>query len=305
MAVHDDRGPSLAEAASWIARFSGRHVVVKLGGELLEPAVIGRIAPQIAAMHRVGLKPVVVHGGGAQVDRACRDRNVAIDKVGGRRITSPEVLELLVDVVAGDLNERLVDGLKAAGVPAHGFAAGVSRSIRCTQRPASAGSDGVVRDWGRVGDVEDVDVRALEEERAAVAVAADPATSQPLGQRWIIPVLPSLGFDDAGWLNVNADAVARAVAVRLDAAKLVLMTGVRGIIHSAGDAGPISRLSRAQARQLIDDGVVAGGMRAKVEEALGALDAGVPRVHILSGRDPMSLLRELFTDDGCGTLLLP
>ncbi len=305
MTVHSDRGPTLAEAAAWIARFGGKPVVVKLGGELLEPAVIGRIALQLAVLHRVGLRPIVVHGGGAQVDRACRDRGVAIEKVGGRRITSDAVLELLVDVVAGDLNRRVVAALQTAGVPAHGFAAGVSTAIRCDRRPPSPGADGKQYDWGRVGDVRVVTPADFESLTDPLDEAEDPATRSPLGQRWSIPVLPSLGADADGWLNVNADAVARAVAVEVGAAKLVLLTGVRGIVHSAGDAGPISRLTRAQIQGLIADGVVAGGMRAKVEEALRALDAGIPRVHILSGRDPMSLLRELFTDDGCGTLLLP
>ena len=145
--------------------------------------------------------------------------------------------------------------------------------------------------WGRVGDIVRIDPQPI---------LVDP------GRPWVVPVLPSLGtLDDRSLVNVNADAVAARVAAELDAAKLVLMTGVPGVMQSMEDAGPISELTVEEARGLFRSGVVSGGMRAKLEEALRALEHGVPRVHILSGREPMTLLREIFTDEGCGTLVVP
>jgi acetylglutamate kinase len=146
-------------------------------------------------------------------------------------------------------------------------------------------------DWGLVGDVAGID--------------AEPLMPEP-GEAWAVPVLPSIGtLEDGQLVNVNADAVAARIASELDSAKLILMTGVSGVMESRAAAGPISELTIEEARRLIDDEIVVGGMRAKVEEALAALSGGVPRVHIISGREPSTLLREIFTDEGCGTLLVP
>jgi acetylglutamate kinase len=162
--------------------------------------------------------------------------------------------------------------------------------VRCRLRPPTEEDGGRV-DWGRVGDIQRIDPTPI-----MVAPGLD----------WVVPVLPSLGMlDDRTWVNVNADAVAARTAAELDAAKLVLMTGVPGVMESMEDAGPISELTIEEARGLITRAIVSGGMRAKLEEALRALESGVPRVHILSGREPMTLLREIFTDEGCGTLVVP
>jgi acetylglutamate kinase len=303
MAIHDDRGPLLIEAADWIARFRGQYVVVKLGGALMTPAVLGRIAPQIAVMHKVGLRPVLVHGGGLQVDAACEARGVTFDKVGGRRVTSPAVMQVLLDVVAGDLNRMLVQALLDAGVPARGFAEGASKAVQVRKRPPTM-VDGEAVSWGEVGDVLRVDEELLIEEEALPTRHHDPAQSIARGSSWVIPVLASVGHDDETWLNCNADSVAARAAIDLDAAKLVLLSLVRGVMQDPDAAGPISRLSAARARGLVDSGVAKGGMKAKLEEALNAVAGGVPRVHLLAGGEPMALLRELFTDDGCGTLVV-
>lgn len=284
-----DRGPGLVEAAPYIELFRDRIVVVKLGGELLDGGpVLERILPQVAVMAMCGLRPVIVHGGGRQVDAACRDRGIEPVKHRGRRVTTPEVMDVLLDVVAGTLNRSIVDRLCRAGIRAVGFGDGAGEAVRCTLRPPTI-EGGASVDWGRVGDV----------------VRIDPGPLQH-ADGWAVPVLPSIGqLDDGSFVNVNADAVASRVASDLDAAKLVLMTGVSGVMESMNDAGPISELTAAECRSLMDEGVVVGGMRAKIEEALRALDGGVPRVHIVSGREPSTLLREIFTDEGCGTLILP
>lgn len=284
-----DKGPSLLDASRYVERHRDKVVVVKLGGELLDDGpVLDRLLPQVAVLYRCGIRPLLVHGGGRQVDVECASRGVTFRKIGGRRITSREVMDVLLDVVAGSLNQLIVRKLEALGVPARGHADGVSKAIRCTKRPAGRDPEGNPVDWGFVGDVHRIGNGPLR---------------PPAGQ-WAIPVIPSLGtLDDGTHVNVNADSVASHLAIAGPAAKLVLMTSVPGILASPEAAGPISEVRPLGARSLIENGVIKGGMRAKVEEALRALDRGVPRVHIVSGREPMTLLREIFTDDGCGTLI--
>lgn len=289
--MNSDRGPGVVEASAYIEAFRDRIVVVKLGGELLDGGpVLDRILPQVAVLYRCGLRPLLVHGGGKQADAECRARGIERVKYRGRRVTTPEVMEVMLDVVAGTLNRAIVDRLRREGVPAIGFAEGASEAVRCRLRPPTS-EDGELVDWGLVGDVFEID--------------AEPLAPEP-GAPWAVPVLPSIGtLDDGSVVNVNADAVAARVASELDAAKLVLMTGVAGVMESRAAAGPISELTRSEAAQLVIDGVALGGMRAKIDEALTAIDRGVPRVHIISGREPATLLREIFTDEGCGTLILP
>ncbi len=289
--MHSDRGPSIVEASPYIEAFRGRLIVVKLGGELLDGGpVLERILPQVAVLYRCGLRPLLVHGGGKQVDDACRDRGIEPEKHRGRRVTTPEVLDVMMEVVAGTLNRSIVDRLRRDGIGAIGYADGVCSNVSCTRRaPTSEG--GVTVDWGYVGDVVAVDRALLD------------AADTPDG--WQIPVLPSLGTTPDGVVNVNADAVASRVAIDLDAEKLVLLTGVSGVMESEESAGPLSELTEAEVRELIEDGTVRGGMRAKLEEALRALREGVSQVHIISGREPSTLLREIFTDEGCGTLVIP
>lgn len=289
-ATHDP-GPTLLEAAPYIARFRGQHVVVKLGGELFDhPGVLERLVPQLAVLHQCGLRPVLVHGGGKQIDDRCRERGIAIEKRDGRRITSPAVLEVVLEVVAGELNARFCELFTQAGVPAKGFAAGLSAAIRCRRRPPRTGKDGETIDFGEVGDVTAVDTSLLLGELG--------------GDDPIVPVLPSIGETvDGQRLNVNADSVAAQVAKALGAQKLVMLSSVPGVLKNGETDGPISQLKRADIDELLAGPHVVGGMRAKLEEAKVALDGGVAQVHILSGVEPQTVLREIFTEEGCGTLI--
>ncbi len=288
MNIKGDRGPGLFEAAPYIEAFRNLLVVVKIGGELLDGGpVLDRILPQVIVLWRCGLRPVLVHGGGRQVDAACAERGIVPVKHRGRRVTTAEVRDVLVDVIGRDLNRSIVDRLRKAGVPAVGFDDGVTESVRCTRRPPTI-EDGVQVDWGFVGDVQEVQ--------------ADLLSRHPVGT---VPVIPSLGTGpDGELLNVNGDTVASRVASDLKAEKLLLLTSVAGVMEEMNDAGPISELTADEARDLIARGVVHSGMRAKIEEALAALTRGVPQVHILSGREHATLLREVFTDEGCGTLVI-
>ena len=286
-----DRGPYLLEAAVYAERFRDQLVVVKLGGELLEQdAVLDRLVPQIEVLYRLGLRPVLVHGGGVQIDRACEQRGIAFEKRGGRRITSEDVLQVLIDVVGGQLNERIKERLITAGIPAAGHKEGTTSAILCDLRPPGTDQHGEMVDWGRVGDVTQVRPQFL------------PSIE---GSPWTVPVVPSLGvLADDSLVNVNADSVASRLSVALGAIKLVLLTGVAGVMPHPGAAGPISEIRARSLRSMIDDGTASGGMRAKLQEGLAALEGGVPQVHIISGRAPFTLLRELFTREGCGSLLL-
>ncbi|MDI9641351.1 acetylglutamate kinase [Kamptonema cortianum] len=276
-------GPSLSEASKWIQTFRGKCIIIKLGGELLtSPAIIKRLTKQIAVLSRVGIQSVIVHGAGVQVDLACKERGIEPKKVGGRRITDQHVLDILVETQL-KLNSSFVDFLAAEGVPALGMNSMDPWPVHAHRRPPVQQADGSVVDFGHVGDVTGVHFEGDCQER--------------------IVVLPSLGHDKDNYLNINADTLARSVAVACGAEKLVYMTGVSGVMRSMDEAGPISEMRISDLRKLIDDGIAVGGMKAKLEEVEAALNYGVPQVHIISGKEPFTLLLELFTNEGCGTLI--
>ncbi len=276
-------GPSLEQSAKWISAFRDQTVVVKLGGELLlNPGTVDRLTRQIAILRQCGLRPVVVHGAGKQVDAACEKAGVPIEKVNGRRITNEATRDIVVDVLAG-LNQTLVEKLQHHGVPALGMN-GLKENwpVQCTKRPPVPQADGTTVDFGYVGDVSNVKV---PDENMTI-------------------VLPSLAWNpELGFLNINADTLATSFALGTRAVKLVFLTGVSGVMRHLDDAGPISTMSADETRQILATPAIQGGMRAKLEECLRALDGGVEKVHIISGKEPHTLLREVFTDEGCGTLI--
>lgn len=285
-----EQGPTLAQSAPWITRFKGQLVVVKLGGELLaNPSVSQRLARQVAVVAQCGIRPLVVHGAGQQVDAACRARGIEIKKIEGRRVTDPETLDVVTGVLRA-LNHEIVAHLREAGVNAAGLDALNPWPVKATRRPPVPQPDGTTIDFGLVGDV--ANVLPLPE------IAVNPAETT-------VPVLPCLGHDGQSWLNINADTLARSVATKLTAVKIVFMTGVSGVMRQMDDAGPISQMDAQDVRDLLQSESVTGGMRAKLQESLKALESGIPKVHIISGKEPHTLLREIFTDEGCGTLILP
>ena len=188
--------------------------------------------------------------------------------------------------VAQNVNAELVAAIGSIGLPVRGMAAWDAFPISAHRRPPVPQTEGDPIDYGLVGDVDGI----------------HPGLATESG----IAVLPSLGYDaHHGFLNINADTLARAVATGLGARKLVFLTSVPGVLPSADAPGPVSTMSVADARRLLAGDSVTGGMKAKLEECVKAVEAGVERVHIISGKEPFTLIREVFTDEGCGTLVKP
>jgi acetylglutamate kinase len=270
----------LVEALPYIRTYRGRTVVVKVGGAPLEDdshaAVMAR---DIALLTMVGLKVVVVHGGGPQVSQAMKVAGIEPRFIEGLRVTDDASMEIVQQVLAGSINPRLVSHLGAAGVGAVGLTGMDGRTVVATKSPG---------ELGRVGTVSRVHTALLESTMTA----------------GFTPVLSTVAVDrDGGSLNVNADAVACAVAVALGAAKLVFLTNVDGLYRDLGDEGSlISEITAGDLRSMLEG--LSSGMRPKATAAVEAVASGVEKVHILDGRVRHALLLEIFTDSGVGTQVI-
>jgi acetylglutamate kinase len=278
------KAQTLVEALPYIRSYRGQTVVIKIGGAALEDAKhASLVASDIALMTLVGIKVVVVHGGGPQVSEAMTAAGLQPRFVGGLRVTDESAISIVRQVLVGTINQDLVARLGSAGLAAVGLSGIDSGLIRASVQKGPNDED-----LGRVGKVADVNGELLK------ALLDDSYT----------PVIASIALgDDGGPLNVNADAVAGAVAVALGATKLVYLTNVEGLYTDLGDSG--SLVSEIKSDELA--GMVKGlseGMRPKAGSALDALGGGVGKVHILDGRVDHALLLEVFTDEGIGTQVL-
>lgn len=278
---HDDQVAVLLQALPYIQRFRGAVVVVKFGGNAMtSPELLAEFAADIVLMHSVGMKPVVVHGGGPQIGQWLARLGKTTEFVDGHRVTDAETLEVAQMVLIGKVNSDIVAALNTHGSIAVGLSGQDAGLIRAEPRAA---------ELGYVGDVVGVDATIVER-----LVALD-----------LVPVISTIGADVAGQAyNINADAVAGAVAEAVGAHKLIFLTDVAGLLRDVADpATLIQRLTADEARELIDDGTIAGGMIPKIAGCLRAVDNGVAQVHLVDGRVPHALLLELFTDAGVGTML--
>lgn len=284
----------LRQALPYIQRFKGKTFVVKLGGEAIDdPDVLERVIEDVALLHLVGIRVVLVHGGGKQMTETASALGIETKFVGGRRVTDNETLDVVKMVLAGKISVELLAALKRRSVRAmsvSGVAAGVIDARKRPPRKVSGGGDTPV-DFGHVGDIVRIDTELIE----------------LLLSREYLPVLSPLGADEEGnVLNINADVVATRLAAELRAEKLLLMTGTPGVMENVDDPTTvISRLTVADARKAIGKGLIKGGMIPKLEESMHALAAGCGSVHILSAIEPHQLLLEIFTKSGCGTMLVP
>lgn len=288
-----NKAQALIEAHQYIRRFQNKVVVVKVGGSIMdEPAALSRLLADVCFMDTVGIRPIVVHGGGKSITDAMQKAGLEAQFVQGRRYTDERTLAIAEHVLVKEVNEGIVGEINRLGHRAMGLHSLSSCAVFASRLflPAEgAVPNGGPRklDLGLVGQVEEVNAALL---RALV-------------EAHYIPVIAPIARDSAGGkLNVNADSVAGHVAAALVAEKLVLVSDTHGIRTSASDATSLAtHLTRQQIRDLIDSGVISAGMLPKVEAALVALEAGVNKVHIIDGRIAHSLLLEIYTDHGIGT----
>lgn len=274
---------TLIEAMGWIRQFRGKTTVIKLGGSLLEDEEARRhILLDIIFMETVGMRPVVVHGGGKAITQALADAGIKAEFIRGRRVTDPATLEIVRKVLAGDLNRQLTNEIEQLGGRAINLSPDTTNVLFGEKLITE---DGV--DLGAVGHVTRVDRDVIE----------------GLSYTDQVPVIPSMCAGPEGELyNVNADTAAMAVAQALGAEKLVFLSDVNGVRRDKDDPSTIIHsLSADEARELIASGVIDSGMIPKVEACLQTLDRGVGKVHIIDGRLRHSLLLEIYTTSGVGT----
>ncbi len=278
------RAAVLSEALPHLQRFAGHVIVVKYGGNALAESsddAMEVFARDIALIHAVGMKPVVVHGGGPQI-------SALMDRLGkqatfhnGLRVTDAETMEIVSMVLLGTVNPMLVSSINTAGANAAGVSGQDMGLFQCVQRDPALGF---------VGDV----------------VNVNPAAVRGLLDDGVVPVVATLGTDDKGQsYNINADTAASALAVALKATKILFLTDVAGVLRSPSDAESlISTLTPREAAELQASGVISGGMVPKVESCLHAVEGGVSAAHILDGRVAHVILLELLTDAGVGTMFV-
>jgi acetylglutamate kinase len=293
--VHEEairKADVLIEALGYFRSFHGKFVVIKLGGSVMEePEALRALLVDIVFMQTVGMRPVVVHGGGKAITAAMERAGLAPRWVQGRRYTDDATLEIVARVLAEEINEDITRHIKKFGGRASGLHHKTIQSLYGRRLTLPDGKGGQV-DLGRVGEVDEVDTMPIENLCLAGGV----------------PVLPSLAEDDdGGLLNVNADTAAAAVAMALKADKLVFLTDTPGILRDRAEPETlIPSLTPDGCNDLIREGIIDKGMIPKVEAAIGSLEAGVGKVHIIDGRVRHSLLIEVFTATGIGTeIVLP
>jgi acetylglutamate kinase len=280
----------LVEALPFILRYDGQTIVVKYGGHAMEGGVSENFAQDIVLMKQTGIDPVVVHGGGPQIGSMLKKLAIKSEFVDGLRVTDATAIEVVEMVLTGSINKQIVSGINAAGGRAVGVSGKdgnlvVARKLERSKLDPKSGKQEAV-DLGFVGEPETVNPEVLK-----TIMRSD-----------LIPVVAPIGVGRKGeTYNINADTVAGAVAGAMSAARLVLLTDVEGVLDREGRL--ISRLTVTEARALIADGTISGGMIPKIHTAIEAVESGVRAAVILDGRIPHVLLLELFTEHGAGTMI--
>ena len=286
---------TLIEALGWIRQFRDQYVVIKLGGSALEnPEAVRSFLTDIFFLETVGMRPVVIHGGGKAISRAMEEAGIEPRWVQGRRYTDMDTLNIAARVLSREISQGLVDQIDEIA-DQKGTAVGLSfssgKNVLIGEKLNLTGDDGESIDLGFVGHVVDINREFLD-------------TNTGAGR---IPIIPCIAVDrDGQRLNVNGDTAAAAGARLLKAEKLVFVSDVPGLLRDKDDPSSlISHIDVAEARTLIADGTISAGMIPKMEAALEALEAGVGKLHIVDGRMPHSLLLEIYSDRGVGTEIVP
>lgn len=287
-----EKAAVLVEALPYIKEFYGKRVVIKYGGSAMASDKLKEaIMKDIVLMKYVGMKPIVVHGGGPAVNRMLERVGIKSAFVNGLRVTDEQTMEIVQMVLAGSINKDIVTLLNSHGAKAVGLCGKDSGLLRVERQfvKVNDGSGSVDIDIGLVGQVREVDTEILD----------------VLTDNGFIPVIAPIGTGPGGRsYNVNADYAASAIAGAVKADKLVLLTDVEGIMDSrGGEEKLVSSVNRQEAARLMEEGVITGGMIPKVQCCLEALEKGVGRIHIINGTVMHSLLLEIFTESGIGTMI--
>ena len=282
---------ALKHAAPYIRLFKGKVFVLKAGGEIFgDTAQTSTLMEQVGILHQVGIRVVLIHGGGPQSTELATALGLNTTFVDGRRVTDGPSLDVATMVLNGQINTCVLAACRDLQIPAVGISGIDAGLIRAHRRPPvhRDGDDAV--DYGFVGDIDSVESDVLVKQL----------------DNGLMPVVSPLSCDESGTvLNINADTVAAAIAAELDAEKLILVTGAPGVLEDVNDPQSlISYIDRAELDKLRDDGKLADGMLPKAAAIDSALANGVSRVHLISYKVPDSLLLEVFTNEGTGTLVV-
>jgi acetylglutamate kinase len=281
------RAETLIEALPYIRAFQGKTLVIKYGGAAMEQADLKeQFAKDVLLLRLVGIRPVIVHGGGPQIGALMKRLGKEPRFVGGMRVTDEETMEIVEMVLVGKINKEIVGLINLHGGRAVGLSGKDGTLIRAHKRLHRT-ADGTMADIGLVGEVD----------------AVNPELIRLLEVDGFIPVIAPVGVGSGGeTYNINADLVAGDVAAALGAEKLIHLTDVQGI--KGGDGRHISTLTKQEAERLIKAGVIDGGMLPKVESSLRALAGGAQKAHIIDGRVPHAILLEVLTVEGIGTEII-
>jgi len=273
----------LIEALPWIKAATGKTVVIKYGGAAMTNTELrADVMSDIILMKIIGINPIIVHGGGKDITNLCNQLGLPVEFKNGIRVTPPEVMDVTKMVLIGKVNQELVAQMNEHGHIAVGLSGADGHTVKATQ------ADG---EMGQVGRVSKIDTTLLRD-----LISSD-----------YIPVIASVAVgEDGKSYNVNADLVAGEIAASIGAHKVIFLTDVDGLYRDFEDKGSlITRMKLSEAEELLASGELSSGMLPKMEACTTALAAGVSRAHILNGTIPHSLILEIFTDDGVGTMILP
>jgi acetylglutamate kinase len=279
------RAEVLIEALPYIRRYHSKTIVIKYGGSAMENAELKHaVMSDIVLLHYVGIRPIVVHGGGAEISQMMNQLGMKAEFINGLRVTDQETMRV-TEMVLGQIGKEIVNLIQQQGGRAVGLSGKDGRLLVARKMETESGAD-----LGLVGDIE----------------AVNPEILEVLEGNDFIPVISSIGVGRGGeTYNLNADHAAGKVAAATRATKLLMLTDVRGVYRNLKDeASLISVLTASEARAMIDSGEAARGMIPKLQACLDALAGGVERAHIIDGRLPHALLMEIFTDEGIGTMVM-
>lgn len=273
------KAETLIEALPWINKMYGKTFVIKYGGSAMEDKELcARVVADIELMKLMGVRVVLVHGGGKAINALLKRLDVPVKFKDGLRVTDPDTMEAVREVLIGKVNQELVWALNEYGHNAVGISGADGKTLK---------AEVVGPELGRVGRVREVDTNLIN------TILDD----------GYIPVVASVGCAPDGFLNINADAAAGKIAEAMGADKLIYLTDVDGLLEDVNDPESlIAQMSRAETHELLDSGKLDGGMIPKIRSVASALDSGVQEVVIVNGKADHSLLLEIFTDEGCGTM---